>query len=81
MTSLGYREMMAYLQGSLSLDEAVARIKTETHRFVRHQMTWFRKMPDLHWFDLALTPASEIERYVTRWLSAPDLPAFPHLAI
>lgn len=69
MTSLGYREITAMLQGSLSLDEAVARIKIETHRFVRHQMTWFRKMPGLHWFDLALTPAPAIERFVTDWLA------------
>lgn len=69
MTSLGYREITAMLQGRLSMDEAVARIKIETHRFVRHQTTWFRKMPGLHWFDLALTPPSAIERFVTDWLA------------
>jgi tRNA dimethylallyltransferase len=53
MTSLGYREMAAYLRGEMTLAAAVARIQTETHRFVRHQMTWFRKMPDVTWFDLS----------------------------
>ena len=52
MTSLGYREMTAYLQGDLSLAEAVARIKTETHRYVRHQYAWFRRMTGVHWYDM-----------------------------
>lgn len=51
MTSLGYREISAYLGGELSLEEAVARIAIETNRYVRHQETWFRRMPDVHWFD------------------------------
>jgi tRNA dimethylallyltransferase len=42
MSSLGYREMAAYVRGELPLDEAVYRIKTSTHRFARHQYAWFR---------------------------------------
>jgi len=53
MTSLGYREMTAYLAGEMSLVEAIARIQVETHRFVRHQMTWYRKLPGMVWFDLS----------------------------
>jgi len=52
MTGLGYREITAYLRGELTLDEAVARIKTETHRYVRHQYTWFRRMAGVQWFDM-----------------------------
>jgi tRNA dimethylallyltransferase len=52
MTSLGYREIAAYLRGEMDLAAAVARIQIETHRFVRRQMTWFRKMPGVQWFDL-----------------------------
>lgn len=53
MTSLGYREISAYLRGEMTLDAAIERIQIETHRFVRHQMTWFRKMENIHWFDLS----------------------------
>src|SRR5690606_7421573 len=53
MTSLGYREMTAYLRGEMTLDAAITRLQTETHRYVRRQMTWFRKMPDVIWFDLS----------------------------
>ncbi len=49
MTSLGYREIGAYLRGEVTLAAAVERIKTETHRFVRHQYTWFRRLSGVRW--------------------------------
>jgi len=52
ITSLGYREMIDYLAGRVTLEEAIEKFKTETHRYVRHQYTWFRKMPEIRWFDL-----------------------------
>ncbi len=70
MTSLGYREMIGYLEGRLSLATAVARIQTETHRFVRHQMTWLRKLPALHWVDLAAAPPDAVEQLARDWLAA-----------
>jgi tRNA dimethylallyltransferase len=68
MTSLGYREITAYLGGDMTLPQAVTRIQIETHRFVRHQMTWFRKMEGLQWFDLGERDAGEIERLTAQWL-------------
>jgi tRNA dimethylallyltransferase len=52
LSGLGYREIVAYLQGEMALVDAIAKIKVETHRFVRQQYTWFRKMEGIHWFDL-----------------------------
>ncbi len=43
MTSLGYRQLVPYLCGEITLSEAVARIKADTHRYVRHQQTWLRR--------------------------------------
>jgi tRNA dimethylallyltransferase len=51
MSAIGYREIAAYLAGTYSLDEAVERIKYHTHRYARHQLTWLRRMPGIHWFD------------------------------
>jgi tRNA dimethylallyltransferase len=52
MSGLGYRQLWAYLDGELTLAEAVERIKFETHRFVRQQNTWFRQDdPRITWFD------------------------------
>jgi tRNA dimethylallyltransferase len=42
MQSIGYRDICEHLRGAITLDEAVARIKTGTHRLARMQHTWFR---------------------------------------
>ena len=53
MSGLGYQQLWAYLAGEMTLDEAVERIKFETHRFARQQNTWFRQDdPRIAWFDL-----------------------------
>ena len=69
MTSLGYRECIDYLTGRCDLTTAAERIKTETHRYVRHQTTWFRKLRDIHWFDLETTVSTQIVAFVTAWLN------------
>ncbi len=58
MSGLGYREITAYLRAEMTLDQAVAHIKTETHRYVRHQYTWFRRMADVRWFDMGATDSA-----------------------
>jgi tRNA dimethylallyltransferase len=48
------RELGAYLAGSASLEEAVAKAKTETRRYAKRQMTWARRyMTDWKWFPAA----------------------------
>jgi len=43
MSGLGYRQIAEYLTHKMSLAEAVERLKFDTHRFARHQLTWFRR--------------------------------------
>jgi tRNA dimethylallyltransferase len=43
MSALGYRQLVPYLNGEITLDEAVVQIQTDTHRYVRHQETWLRR--------------------------------------
>ena len=52
MSSLGYRQLFSYLRGEEELDEAVRRIKVDTHRYVRHQETWLRRNPNLVTLDV-----------------------------
>lgn len=47
MSSLGYRQLLPYLRGHEELEDAIRRIKVDTHRYVRHQETWLRKNPNL----------------------------------
>ena len=47
--AIGYKEIVAYLDGECSLEEAVASIKVSTHRYAKRQRTWFRKDLRIHW--------------------------------
>lgn len=53
MTSIGYRQLLPYLDGTVSLDAALERIRFDTHRYVRHQETWLRKNPRLVRFEVS----------------------------
>jgi len=70
MSGLGYRQLAAHLAGEMTLEEAVERIKFETHRFARQQATWFRRDdPRITWFDADEGDAtSHVIAYVERWL-------------
>jgi tRNA dimethylallyltransferase len=65
MRSIGYQEVVPFLRGEYDHSEMADRMKFSTHRYVRHQLTWLRKTPGIHWFD-ALRAASrgEIEELV-----------------
>jgi tRNA dimethylallyltransferase len=49
--TMGYAEIIRVLAGEWSLAEARAQIAISTHRFVRHQETWFRRDPTIRWVD------------------------------
>ena len=71
MSSLGYRELAAYLRGELSLDVAAERMKFETHRYVRQQYTWFRlDSPAIHWLDIATDVVPAALALTRAWLEA-----------
>ena len=68
MSSLGYRELIQHLTGDVSLEEAVARIKSRTHGFARGQMGWFRPADSrIRWFDADGGPDPALQA-VERWL-------------
>jgi tRNA dimethylallyltransferase len=50
MSGLGYRQLGEYLRGERTLEDAVQRIKFDTHAYVRRQYTWFRKDPATVWY-------------------------------
>lgn len=49
MSSIGYRQLIAYLEGECSLDDALQQIKNDTHAYARRQLTWFRRDPTIFW--------------------------------
>ncbi len=53
MQGLGYKELLSYLNGECTLEEAVYIIKRETRHFAKRQLTWFRRERDVIWLDKA----------------------------
>lgn len=51
LNTVGYKEMFACFDGQWSFDEAVERIKGNTRRYARKQLTWFKRDPAVRWFD------------------------------
>lgn len=50
--AIGYKELKPYIDGLISLDEAVEKLKMESRRYAKRQLTWFRRNPDIHWLDI-----------------------------
>lgn len=52
MQGLGYKELVQYLEGKISLEEAIYIIKRDTRHFAKRQLTWFRRQEDPYWIDV-----------------------------
>lgn len=51
MQGLGYKEILDYLEGRCTLDDAIYILKRDTHHFAKRQLTWFRREPDVIWLN------------------------------
>lgn len=51
MQGLGYKELLSYLDGEISLEEAVYLIKRDTRHFAKRQLTWFRREKEVTWVE------------------------------
>ena len=49
LQAIGYKEPMAALRGEMTMAEAIERIKTESRRYAKRQLTWFRRNPKINW--------------------------------
>ena len=50
LNTVGYKELFTYFDGTWTFDEAVERMKGNTRRYARKQLTWFKKDPNITWF-------------------------------
>lgn len=51
LQTVGYRELFEFFEGQCSLEKAIEKIKMNTRRFAKRQMTWFKKDTEIHWFN------------------------------
>jgi tRNA dimethylallyltransferase len=69
LSAIGYREIVAYLQGKISLEEAVIQIKRQTRVFVRRQANWFKADdPHINWFQMSQGTPEKVEALILDWL-------------
>ena len=64
MKALGYKELLAHLDGETSLDEAVELIKRNTRRYAKRQLTWFKGEEGVKWLDFS--DRDEIPKFAER---------------
>lgn len=50
LNTVGYKELFAYFDGTMTLDQAIEKIKRNTRVYSKKQVTWYKKDPDMHWF-------------------------------
>ncbi|MDM1495705.1 tRNA (adenosine(37)-N6)-dimethylallyltransferase MiaA [Myroides odoratimimus] len=56
LQTVGYRELFAYFDNEFTLEFAIEEIKKNTRRFAKRQITWFKRTPDVMWFDYLTAP-------------------------
>jgi tRNA dimethylallyltransferase len=62
---IGYQELFPYFNDESSLDEAVAKIKQNSRRYAKRQLTWFRnRLENVHWYDFVLKPEQKEESFI-----------------
>ena len=64
LNTVGYKEIISYLNNEIPIDRAIELIKRNTRRYAKRQMTWFRKDERIEWFDL--DEQSELENIANK---------------
>ncbi|MEI6749438.1 MAG: tRNA (adenosine(37)-N6)-dimethylallyltransferase MiaA [Bacteroidota bacterium] len=65
LNTVGYKELFAYLDGEVTLERAVENIKTNTRRYAKRQLTWFKRDEEIHW--LYSSEAEEIKNLALKF--------------
>lgn len=71
MSAIGYGELVAYIQGKLTLEEAIMLMKRRTRIFVRRQANWFKANdPEIHWFRVSNSTVEEVGKLIAKWIAS-----------
>lgn len=66
LQAIGYKEIISYLKKERSKEEAIELLKRNSRRFAKRQLTWFRRMKEVNWYDVTdLSRWSEVEEIIT----------------
>ena len=73
MQGIGYKEFVPYFNGECTLEEAVTQLKTNTRRFAKRQLTWFRRQIDGLWVDLTENSVDTVMENVMDYLREKEI--------
>lgn len=62
LRTVGYKELFAYFDGEIDRNEAIRQIQSHSREYMRKQLTWFKRDPEIHWF--SPTPTEVIEKFI-----------------
>lgn len=69
MKGIGYKEIMDYLMGKITKDEAIENVKKNTRHYAKKQLTWFRRYDKMNWYDISeYSSDEEAAEDIIRWL-------------
>ncbi|MCG8374252.1 MAG: tRNA (adenosine(37)-N6)-dimethylallyltransferase MiaA [Balneolales bacterium] len=61
LQTVGYREVISFLEGDFTREEMIEKIKTNTRRYAKRQLTWFRRWDFIHWLDAERNSNDELK--------------------
>ena len=64
MQGIGYKEMLEHLNGKLTLEESIEKIKINTRHYAKRQLTWFKNQVDATWYNLSETTKHDVVNHV-----------------
>lgn len=64
MKAIGYRQILSYLEGEITFEEAIELIKRDSRRYAKRQLTWFRRYEDAKWIDVSGLNAESIIKQI-----------------
>ncbi|HAH43358.1 MAG TPA: tRNA (adenosine(37)-N6)-dimethylallyltransferase MiaA [Planctomycetaceae bacterium] len=70
LNAVGYREIIAVLEGKMELDKAVEKIKTQTRRYAKRQLTWFKRWDFIEWLPADEKKPEELKEILLSHLAA-----------
>lgn len=68
-SAIGYQEIIAYIQGKITQEQAIDLMKRRTRIYVRRQANWFKETdPEIHWFQINPDVVDQLEKEISNWL-------------
>lgn len=66
MQGLGYKEVVEYLEGDITYEQMVEKIKQESRRYAKRQLTWFKKYENITWLEGLENIQRNIEKIINK---------------